>query len=77
MRVRGPFTVWLLACLLITQHGLAEDASGPSLEFLEYLGSLVDDEGGWVGPEDMEEVVVTEDAQTMSDEEPEGSLVIP
>ena len=33
----------------------ADDADVPSLEFLEYLGTLMETDGEWLGPEDLDE----------------------
>ena len=44
----------------------------PSLEFFEYLGSLVEQEDGvWLGPEDMDSPVFESDSESSND----GALV--
>ena len=50
--------VWLgLGMLVSGQAPAAEDAvaaePGPDIELLEYLGDLVEEQGRWVGPDDM------------------------
>lgn len=47
-------SLWLLAALALCAH--ADDTGDPpSLDFLEYLGTLVETDGEWVGPQDLEE----------------------
>lgn len=50
---------------LVSQSALAEQAGGqsaPSLELLEYLGMLIEDDGEYVGPTDFEESLIKQDA---------------
>ena len=44
--------------------GFAQDAQMPSLEFFEYLGSLVETDGKWIGPEDMDGPIMEDDPAT-------------
>ena len=48
--------VGLLGALVMTfgQETGAEEPEMPSLEFLEYLGLLVPQDGEWIGPEDLD-----------------------
>ncbi len=55
MPVRSKFLLWLLACSLPVQAATPDEA--PGMEFLEYLGGLVEEEGVWMGPEEMEELM--------------------
>jgi hypothetical protein len=43
----------LLAGIALGVH--AEDAEAPSLDLLEYLGTLVESDGEWLGPDDLKE----------------------
>ena len=56
-----------MATLFCSTTGASEDDI-PSLEFFEYLGSLVEQEDGvWVGPEDMDSPVFESDSQPSND----------
>ncbi|MBQ76468.1 MAG: hypothetical protein CMQ20_15795 [Gammaproteobacteria bacterium] len=53
----------------------AEEVSTPSMEFLEYLGSMVEEEGELMGPEEIEERMATVDVQITRDEDPDAPQV--
>ncbi len=44
-----------MICALLEPIVLAEATSTPSMEFLEYLGSMAEEEGELMGPEEIEE----------------------
>jgi hypothetical protein len=60
MRPDRGLALWLLAACCCG-GAAADDSEVPDLEFLEYLGGLVKQEGEWVGPDDM---MVARDANT-------------
>ncbi len=43
--------------LLFETHSIAQDSQMPSDDFLEYLATLVDQDGEWVDPMELEELV--------------------
>ncbi len=50
----------------------SEDTEMPSLEFLEFLGHWETDDGEWIDPEELEQIVLTDQEQEKSeDEQPE------
>ncbi len=76
--MQGKWPIGFLVCLALGQMApvrtLAADmAEEPDLEFLEYLGGLVEEQGRWVGPEEMEEWMseekMTRDEEMTSSEE--------
>lgn len=76
-RVEGwPFLLlagWLIAAPAWAQEPAAGNKaagtdSGPSVEFLEFLGEFETDEGEWVGPEELERM----DAIDESEKTPES-----
>lgn len=60
--------LWLLAALALGAQ--ADEADLPSLEFLEYLGTLVEADGEWVGPEDLDEDALFQRVAGTSDTTP-------
>jgi hypothetical protein len=57
MRVRVN-AVWISLGMLVGGQASAAEStnaaeSGPDIELLEYLGGLVQEQGRWVGPDDM------------------------
>jgi hypothetical protein len=47
------------------EPSLPDESGSPDIELLEYLGDLVDEHGGWVGPDDMQGVVDAKEAATV------------
>ena len=72
MRIREA---GLVICALLEPIVLAEAISTPSMEFLEYLGSMVEEEGELMGPEEIEERMATVDVQITRDEDPDAPQV--
>ena len=72
MRVRE---VSLVICAMLGPFVSAEEVSTPSMEFLEYLGSMVEEEGELMGPEEIEERMATVDVQITRDEDPDAPQV--
>jgi hypothetical protein len=72
MRVSAG-AVWLLGMFVVAQVPAAEDTgpgdAGPDLEMLEYLGGLVQEQGRWVGPDDMKYSTNEDDAPAARDDE--------
>jgi hypothetical protein len=73
MRVRAN-AVWIgLGMLVGGQASAAENASaaetGPDIELLEYLGDLVQEQGRWVGPDDMKNSPDERAAPIVSDDD--------
>ena len=69
--------VWIgLGILVGGQAQAAESTSaaepGPDIEMLEYLGGLVEEQGRWVGPDDMKAPPDEREAPIVRDDEPEG-----
>ncbi|MEE9254400.1 MAG: hypothetical protein V3U43_05670 [Pseudomonadales bacterium] len=59
---------WLLAALALGAQ--ADDNDVLSLQFLEYLGTLVEADGEWVGPDDLDEDVLFQRVASTSDSTP-------
>lgn len=70
MRV-SACAVWLgLGAFISGDANAAEPAAAnepgaPDIELLEYLGDLVDEHGGWVGPDDMQGIVDSKESTTV------------
>jgi len=63
--------IWLgIGMLLGAQASAAEGAEPePDIELLEYLGGLVQEQGGWVGPDDMKGMVDERNAPIVGDDD--------
>jgi hypothetical protein len=64
--------VWLgIGMLLGARASAAEGATEPEpdIELLEYLGGLVQEQGGWVGPDDMKGMVDERNAPIVGDDD--------
>jgi hypothetical protein len=65
--------VWLLGMLVGAQAPAAEDTKpvepSPDIELLEYLGGMVQEQGRWVGPDDMKSSTNEHDAPIAQDDE--------
>jgi hypothetical protein len=59
---------WLVIGGLFAAPVLAEEQQSPSLEMLEYLGSLVETDQGLIGPEDFGETKEQEQQQEKKEE---------
>lgn len=46
-----------------------EEAERPSLEFLEFLGDWETDDGEWIDPEELEQIVIADQDQKNEDAE--------
>ena len=46
----------------------SENTEMPSLEFLEFLGDWETDDGEWIDPEELEQIVLTDQEQENEDE---------
>ena len=81
MPVKLTSRLWLalrvVVCLLWVQSGWGEEPLSIDLGFLEYLGGLVEEEGEWVGPEQMEELMVAEQTQQSDEDTTDESEVTP
>jgi len=63
--------VWLGIGMLLGAQASAEGATEPEpdIELLEYLGGLVQEQGGWVGPDDMKGMVDERNAPIVRDDD--------
>ncbi len=57
---------WVSGTAAAAESATPADA-GPDIELLEYLGDLVEQQDRWVGPEDMQGVVDTEEPMIVLD----------
>lgn len=51
--------VFIVSCLLSSNCLAEEEQTIPDLEFLEFLGSFVTDDGKWIDPMEIEQVSLT------------------
>ena len=70
MQVRRSL-IWLVAGMALGAQ--ADDAEAPSLELLEYLGTLVEANGRLVGPEDLTEDTLFRSVASALDQGPTSS----
>lgn len=73
MRARAGAVWFGLGMLVGGQTPAAEEANrgeqSPDIELLEYLGNLVQEEGRWVGPDDMKGAADERDAPVVQDDD--------
>lgn len=76
MRVSAG-AVWLGLGMLVGAQAQATESTsaaepGPDIEMLEYLGGLVEEQGRWVGPDDMKALPDERDAPVVRDDDADG-----
>lgn len=65
----------LMSAGVVAGDPVPDDAAGPDLELLEYLGGLVNEDDKWVGPDDMQNALDIRDREAFPDDKATAEVV--